>query len=44
MGVINGQNIAESKVDLVYSQMNEPLEACMSWFDCPNNAGIFSTC
>ncbi|MBA0613082.1 hypothetical protein Godav_013592 [Gossypium davidsonii] len=28
-GVINEQNLAESKVDLVYGQMNEPLGAHM---------------
>ncbi|KAG8473085.1 hypothetical protein CXB51_034980 [Gossypium anomalum] len=28
-GVINEQNLAESKVALVYGQMNEPLGACM---------------
>uniref|UniRef100_A0A6N2KD57 H(+)-transporting two-sector ATPase n=1 Tax=Salix viminalis TaxID=40686 RepID=A0A6N2KD57_SALVM len=37
-GVINEENIAESKVALVYGQMNEPRSSYESWFDC---RGIF---
>ncbi|DAD49260.1 TPA_asm: hypothetical protein HUJ06_032002 [Nelumbo nucifera] len=40
-GVINEQNIAESKVALVYGQMNETGSPYESWFDCPNHGGVF---
>ncbi|KAL6496034.1 hypothetical protein OROHE_027593 [Orobanche hederae] len=44
-GVINEENIAESKVALVYGQMNEPPgSSYASWFNCFDDGGIFPRC
>jgi F-type H+-transporting ATPase subunit beta len=40
-GVINQSNFPESKVALVYGQMNEPPGARMRWFNSFNNGRIF---